>query len=79
MPAGKTDAQFLKRKVVHDLKKVVQKTSVSFGCTITFKCHYFALFNLSKKGMILFYQFQSINISAVTKFLKKIVNLKEKD
>lgn len=79
MPAGKTDAQFLKRKVVHDLKKVVQKTSVSFGCTITFKCHCSALFNLSEKGIILFYQLQGINISAVTKFLKKIVNLKEKD
>ena len=79
MPAGKTDAQFLKRKVVHDLKKVVQKTSVSFGCTITFKCLYFALFNLSEKGIILFYQLHNINIGVNTEFLKKIVNLKEKD
>ena len=71
MPAGKTDAQFLKRKVVHDLKKVVQKTSVSFGCTITFKCLYFALFNLSEKGIILFYQLHNINIGVNTEFLKK--------
>ena len=28
-----TDVQFLKRKVVHDLKKVVPTTSVFFGCT----------------------------------------------